>query len=62
MQKILAILRNHTHYFGVPHPRGADSRLIQTCYECGAEREVKIELRPSPEDLTAPIHDDHLAA
>ncbi len=62
MRKILAFLRNHTHYFGIPHPRAADERLVQTCYECGAEREVKIELRPSPEDLTAPIHDDHLAA
>lgn len=62
MRKILAFLRNHTHYFGIPHPRAGDSRLIQTCYECGAEREVKIELSPSPEDITAPIHDDHLAA
>ncbi|MFY9557774.1 MAG: hypothetical protein WAV20_02480 [Blastocatellia bacterium] len=61
--KILAFLRNHAHYWGIPHPRNVDSRLIQTCYECGAEREVKIELRPSfVEDITAPIHGDHLAA
>ena len=61
--KILAFLRNHAHYWGIPHPRSADNRLIQTCYECGAEREVKIELRPSPYDESlAPIHDDHLAA
>jgi len=61
--KILAFLRNHAHYWGIPHPRTADDRLIQTCYECGAEREVKIELRPQPSgDFIAPIHDDHLAA
>ena len=46
--KILAFLRNHEHYWGVPHPRSSDNRLIQTCYECSAERVIKIELRPSP--------------
>ena len=60
---ILAFLRNHTHYWGIPHPRNNDSRLIQTCYECGAERVVKIELRTSPvEDIVAPLHADHIAA
>jgi len=40
-----------------------DSRLVQTCYECGAEREVKIELRAFPyDDVAAPIHGDNLAA
>jgi hypothetical protein len=62
--KILALLRNHSHYWGVPHPRNSkDSRLIQTCYECGAERVVKIELRTSPvEIIRTPLHGDHLAA
>jgi hypothetical protein len=61
--KILAFLRNHAHYFGVPHPRITDNRLVQVCYECGAEREVKIELRPSPvENITMPVPHDHLAA
>ncbi|HSB09109.1 MAG TPA: hypothetical protein VLM38_06330 [Blastocatellia bacterium] len=61
--KLLAFLRNHAHYWGIPHPRARDNRLIQTCYECGAEREVKIELRPLPYgDYPAPLHDDHLAA
>lgn len=61
--KILAFLRNHSHYWGIPHPRSADNRLVQTCYECGAEREIKIELRPfAGDDFTAPIHGDHLAA
>ena len=60
---ILAFLRNHAHYWGVPHPRPNDNRLVQTCYECGAERVVKIELRPSPvEKIVAPLHGDHLAA
>jgi hypothetical protein len=60
--KILAFLRNHAHYWGIPHPRSSDNRLIQTCYECGAEREVKIELRPTLDTFIAPIHGDNLAA
>src|ERR1041385_2062672 len=57
--KLLAFLRNHAHYWGVPHPRALDNRLVQTCYECGAEREVKIELRPAPCDSIAlPITKD----
>jgi hypothetical protein len=61
--KILAFLRNHNHYWGVPHPRTADNRLIQTCYECGAEREVKIELRPAEmERVSPPAQGDHIAA
>ncbi|MEW6212921.1 MAG: hypothetical protein AB1631_31650 [Acidobacteriota bacterium] len=45
---LLNFLTSHTHYWGVPHARTSDNRLIQVCYECGAERLVKIELRPSP--------------
>ena len=44
--KILSLLTNHYHYWGVPHERLSDNRFIQTCYECGAEREIKVELRP----------------
>ena len=61
--RILAFLRNHYHYWGVPHPRSSDNRLVQTCYECSAEREIKIELRPSPfAGLTAGENGDNLAA
>ena len=60
---ILAFLRNHAHYWGIPHPRNNDCRLVQTCYECGAERVIKIELRPSVVDeIVTPLHGDHLAA
>lgn len=59
--KILAFLRNHTHYWGIPHSRSTDNRLVQTCYECGADRQLKIELRPSL-DVANPIYSDHLAA
>src|ERR1044072_5013579 len=38
---------NHAHYWGVPHPRTVDSQMIQTCYECGAERQVKINFQSS---------------
>jgi hypothetical protein len=60
---LLAFLRNHQHYWGVPHPRTADDRLVQTCYECGAEREIKIELRaPAADDITYPFEGGGLAA
>jgi len=45
---ILSFLSPHNHYWGVPHTRPRDNRLVQTCYECGSEREVKAELRPDP--------------
>ena len=53
---ILSLLTNHHHYWGIPHERLSDNRLIQTCYECGAERDIKVELRPSwlPRDATSP--------
>jgi hypothetical protein len=44
--KLLELFMNHSHYWGVPHPRTADNRLIQTCYGCSKDREVKVELRP----------------
>ena len=43
---ILYFLTSHRHYWGIPHERPADRRLIQTCYECGREREIKVDLRP----------------
>jgi hypothetical protein len=43
---ILSFLSPHNHYWGIPHPRAGDNRLVQTCYECGSERKVKVELRP----------------
>jgi hypothetical protein len=43
---ILSLLTNHYHYWGIPHERPSDKRMVQTCYECGAEREIKVELRP----------------
>lgn len=43
---IMSLLSNHDHYWGIPHERSSDEQLIQTCYECGAEREIKINLRP----------------
>lgn len=61
--KILSFFTNHTHYWGIPHPRSVDNKLIQVCYECGAEREVKIELRPSAvEEATTALDGGHLAA
>ncbi len=44
--KLYELLGGHLHYWGVPHLRDGDNRLIQTCYGCSQERIVKIELRP----------------
>ncbi len=61
--KLMSFLRNHSHYWGIPHPRTDDNRLVQTCYECGAEREVKIELRPSSSsEIIPPFGNDNIAA
>jgi hypothetical protein len=43
---LMSLLTNHYHYWGIPHERLSDKRLIQICYECGAEREIKVDLRP----------------
>lgn len=42
---ILRYFAFHNHYWGVPHISEKDQgRLVQTCYECGRERRVKIAL------------------
>jgi len=43
---IVSLFTNHDHYWGLPHERSADLRLVQTCYGCGRERLIKVELRP----------------
>jgi hypothetical protein len=43
---LMSLLTNHYHYWGIPHERSSDKRLIQICYECGAEREIKVPLGP----------------
>ena len=42
--KLYELFSGHSHYWGVPHLRDTDHRLIQTCYGCSNERIVKIEL------------------
>jgi hypothetical protein len=44
---ILRFITGHEHYWGVPHKRVGDKVLIQTCYECGADRRVKADIQPS---------------
>jgi hypothetical protein len=57
--RLLEMFYNHSHYWGVPHPRSADDKLIQVCYECGAEREVKVQLRqPDEVKISTPYHGD----
>lgn len=63
MKKYAIIFHKPRTLLGYPLFQKQDNRLIQTCYECGAEREVKIELRPLPlDDVMTPIHGDNLAA
>ena len=45
---ILRLITGHQHYWGIPHEQEAGKLLIQTCYECGADRRVKADLQPSP--------------
>ena len=45
--KIMSLLTGHKHYWGIPHERDLDRRMVLTCYECGAEREIRIDLHPS---------------
>jgi hypothetical protein len=46
----------HRHYWGIPHRRLTDNRMIQICYECGKEREVRMDLA-SPDDHDAEPED-----
>lgn len=48
----------HQHYWGIPHKRPGDGRLIVSCYECNAEREVRAELTTeslSPDQAKLPL-------
>lgn len=42
MKLLRKIFGFHLHYFGCPHP--SDNRLVQTCYECGKVRKLKVDL------------------
>lgn len=45
--RILELITNHKHYWGVPHQRATDGCLVMTCYECGREHQVHAKLRPA---------------
>ena len=45
---ILSVITGHKDYWGAPHSSETDKQLIQTCYECGANRTVKADLQPFP--------------
>jgi hypothetical protein len=60
--KLLALLGNHTHYWGVPHTRLSDDKLVMTCYECGAEQQLRIELRPELDRFRVSTDTSHVVA
>ena len=62
MDIISSLLKGHKHYWGVPHERELDRRMIQTCYECSAEREIRIDLHPSFSPEQRPDKDNLKAA
>jgi hypothetical protein len=39
---LIKLFTNHSHYWGVPHKSFSADKLVQTCYECSAQREVKV--------------------
>lgn len=52
------------HYWCIPH-RSADNRLVQVCYECGAERtarELHTEIWPNRNNQTRVSTKPNLAA
>jgi len=49
----------HRHYWGIPHRRITDNRMIQICYECGKEREVRMDL-PPPADSDKDVEPDDI--
>jgi hypothetical protein len=57
----------HRHYWGIPHRRLTDNRMIQICYECGKEREIRMDLASpderdaEPEDIEVGGDDKRLA-
>lgn len=46
--QFLRLITGHEHYWGIPHEHVTEKLLIQTCYECGADRRVRADLLPSP--------------
>ena len=60
--RLLEMFYNHSHYWGVPHPRSTDDKIVQVCYECGAEREVKVQLRQSDDMKIRTPYRDNIAA
>jgi hypothetical protein len=48
----------HRHYWGVPHRREGDSRVIQICYECGKEREIRLDLAPGQSSDQNGVNDE----
>jgi hypothetical protein len=60
--RLSELFSNHSPYWGVPRPRALDNDLIQTCYECGRERDVKAELRAADDRADRVSHNPRLIA
>lgn len=48
IKSIWGFIINHKHYWGIPHRRNPDGKLVMTCYECGREQIVTTNLLVSP--------------
>ena len=38
----------HRHYWSIPHRREGDNGIIQTCYDCGRDRESLLIIGEGP--------------
>lgn len=59
--KLLELFTNHSHHWGVPHRPFTDNRLMQTCYECGAERMVRVRF-PQANEVNGTVIEKEIAA
>jgi hypothetical protein len=58
--RLLELFTSHLHYWGVPHRPFRDNRLVQTCYQCSAQRVVRVSF-PDSNDTRLAITENEIA-
>ena len=56
---VLDFFRTHKHYWGVPHRRRSDNKLVQTCYACSKERQVAVNFKSDGQEV---VHEREMVA
>ncbi|HEY6331097.1 MAG TPA: hypothetical protein VI756_17345 [Blastocatellia bacterium] len=49
----------HRHYWSLPH-RGEGNRIIQTCYDCGKDRESAVKIDGVRQSAYSPMVEPHI--